>query len=82
MNDLSALDDLAREVDRMRELVVGQQRQINHLVAAAQFTMDHLDHLTSDDFSKGGDRPARQVLAEALHYCRQLDHLDRREYGL
>ena len=44
------------------------------LVSAAKFAFDRLNQMTSEEFSRGGDRLVRRKLAEALDL--DLAHYD------
>jgi len=51
-------------------------------IAELRLAMDCLEHLTTDGFSEGGDRPARKAIATVLHRWGALDAAVVREYGL
>lgn len=51
------------------ELMVGianYLHKVDKLIEAATFTISLLETLSSENFSLGGDRPARKKLADAL----------------
>ncbi len=51
------------------------------LVAAATAALSILEHLTTEEFARGGDRPARVALARAIWDAGELDAESAREYG-
>lgn len=52
------------------------------LAALARSALEVLDNLTTEEFSKGGDRPARQALVELLDLLGFATEHERAEYGL
>jgi hypothetical protein len=52
-------------------LAVTAQR--DELLAAAEFTLNQLDNMLSDDFQLGADKPSRDKLRAAIANCQKGD---------
>lgn len=61
--------DLDFAIDRLEELIAALKRARDRetaLISALEFTRGLLDDLTTDEFRKGGDKPARDAIDAVL----------------
>lgn len=60
---------MARNIMSMQDIVDEVTEQRDALLAAAKLALNTLDNITSEEFSRGGDRPARDALNAAIAQC-------------
>ena len=59
--------------DQIRAIAEEIEAEHRRIAENAKSALDCLEHLTTEEFAHGGDRPARDALARILHILGEMD---------